>query len=328
MMTSAIDWQAASAAVLAAERILVVTHVKPDGDAIGSLLGLTLALRELGKTVDAAVDGGTPEYLRYLAGADTVLSSLKEGAWSLIISVDASDEERTGAAGAYGRANSPQQINLDHHPTNTRFGNLHLIAPEAASASEIVYEWLVAAGWPLALPAASALLTGVVTDTIGFRTSNVRPRTLEIAAALVAVGAPLYDIVQRTLVAKPYSNLELWKQVFPSVQFEGGIISAVVTLENVKQARLREMSDGGLVGMMIATEEAQIAAVFKEQPEQNVEISFRCKPGYDVASVAFGLGGGGHVQAAGVTLAGTLEAVRAIVMPLLQKALAEGKARG
>lgn len=327
-MTNRIDWAAASAAVTAAERILVVTHVKPDGDAMGSLLGLTLALREQGKVVDAAVDGGTPDYLRFLAGAETVISDLKESTWSLMISVDASDEERTGSAGRIGRANSPLVINLDHHPTNTGFGHLHLIAPTAASASEIVYEWLVAAGWPVSLSVATPLLTGVVTDTIGFRTSNVAPRTLEIAADLMAAGASLYDVVQRTLVAKPYSNLELWKQVFPSIQFEDGIISAAVTLENVKQARMREMSDGGLVGTLIATEEAQIAAVFKEQPEQQVEISLRSKPGYDVASVAFGLGGGGHVQAAGATVAGTLEAVQAQVMPLLKKAMAEGRARG
>src|SRR5690606_29021244 len=113
------NWNEATQAVDAANTILVVTHLKPDGDAIGSLLGLTNMLRERGKTVTAVVDDGVPDFLRYVPGADTVLPELTTGEWDVMISTDASDEERTGRAGIYGRAHSRIVINLDHHPTNT-----------------------------------------------------------------------------------------------------------------------------------------------------------------------------------------------------------------
>jgi len=197
------NWNEAVDAVERAGSILVVTHIKPDGDAIGSLLGMTIGLREMGKKVDAAVDGGVPDYLRYIPQPETVIGDLKQGQWDLMISVDASDEERTGDAGIYGRAHSVVVINLDHHATNTMFGNIHLVAPEAVSASEIVHDFLVKFEKPISQPVATALLTGLVTDTMGFRTNHVVPRTLELAHQLMVAGGPLVDIMNRRMVSKP-----------------------------------------------------------------------------------------------------------------------------
>lgn len=319
------DWVEATRCVDDANAILVVTHVKPDGDAIGSLLGLTLALREKGKAADAAVDNGVPEAFHFLSGGGEVSAALKTGRWDVMISVDASDEERTGEVGAFGRANTPRVVNLDHHPTNTLFGDIHLVLPEAVSTTEIIFQWLHHMGITLSQPVATALLTGLVTDTIGFRTSNVNPTTLEIGRQLMLAGAPLYDIITRTLVNKPLSYIELWKQVFPSVEARDGIISAVVSQENLNQAGLSDTTDGGLVSMLAAAEEPVVAVVFKEQPANKVEISLRSKPGYDVGSVAFSLGGGGHNQAAGATVGGTVEEARARIMPLLDRIVRQGK---
>jgi bifunctional oligoribonuclease and PAP phosphatase NrnA len=323
-MTSKTDWAEANEAVRSAASILVVTHVKPDGDAIGSLLGMTQALREIGKKVDAAVDSGVPDFVRFLSGARTVKSKLKRGKWELLISVDASDEERTGLVGAYGRKHSAKVINLDHHPTNTLFGDVHLVVPTAVSATEIIYDWLLNLGLTISKPVATALLTGLITDTIGFRTSNVNPKTLGVAQQLMLAGAPFMEIINQTLVSKPFSTLNLWKQSFPSMQFQEGIISAVVTQENLKQAGLAEMTDGGLVSTLVAAEEASIAVVFKELPDNRVELSIRSKPGIDVGSVAFALGGGGHAQASGATVPGSVDEVRERVMPLLAVAAAQG----
>lgn len=327
-MINSPDWAEATRSVNVATSILVVTHVKPDGDAIGSLLGLTLALREQGKAVEAAVDGGIPDAFRFLSSWDSIRDELKAGQWDLMISVDASDEERTGDAGAYGRAHSTKVINLDHHPTNTLFGDIHLVLSEAVSATEVIFQWLSHMGITVSQSVATALLTGIVTDTMGFRTSNVNPTTLGIGRQLMLAGAPLYDTINRTLVTKPFSHIELWKQVFPSIQAQNSIISAVVTQENLNQAGLADMTDGGLVSMLVAAEEPVIAVVFKEQPENKVELSLRSKPGYDVGSVAFGLGGGGHKQAAGATISGTLEEARSRVMPLLEKVVQQGKEIG
>jgi bifunctional oligoribonuclease and PAP phosphatase NrnA len=315
-----IQWSEATQAVHAASTVLLVTHIKPDGDAIGSMVGLAEALRTLGKTVTAAVDGGVPDYLGFIPGTSTVLDQLDQGQWDLLISVDASDEERSGAVGAYGRAHSIQVVNLDHHPTNTGFGHIHLINASAVSATEIVFDWLQFMQLSIHQSIATALLTGLVTDTMGFRTSNVVPRTMEVAQQLMLHGASLMEVLNRTIVSKPFSHLLLWREALPSLTFEKGIASVSISTEALKRAELRDMTDGGLVSILASAEEVMIAAAFKEQPDNKVEISFRSKPGYDVGSVALSLGGGGHTQASGVTVAGTLESVREQVMPLLRLA--------
>ncbi len=321
-MTARLQWAEANAALEGARKLLIVTHVSPDGDAIGSMLGLAAALRERDYKVTTAVDGGVPEFLQFLPAAARVEHRLKRGHWDVMISVDASDEERSGICGAFGRARSQKVINLDHHPTNTLFGDVHLVMPEAVSSTEVVYEWLVRLGHPISQPVATALLTGLVTDTMGFRTSNVTAGTLGIVQKLMEAGASLTDVTARALVAKPYTSLELWKRVLPSVKLEQRIISAVVTQADLTTVGLIDVTDGGLVSLLASVQEAVVAVVFKETPEKRVEISLRCKPGYDVGTVAFGLGGGGHKQAAGATIDGPLEAAIARVMPLLQAAVA------
>ena len=315
-----LQWAEATEAVKQAASILIVTHVSPDGDAIGSMVGLMLALREMGKKVDAVVDGGVPDFLRYLPGSNTVQGKLKRGKWDVMVSSDASDEERTGLVGEYGRKHSGKVINLDHHPTNTYFGDLFLVLPQAVSATEIVYHWLRHMGHPLSLEVSTALLTGLVTDTMGFRTNNVVGATMGIVQQLMDAGAPLYEITQRTMVSKPFRDIKLLSYSYPSVKMQGNIISGIVTQEDLKRAGQIEATDGGLVSQLIAANEAIIAVVYKELSDGKVEISLRSKPGFDVGSVAFGLGGGGHKQASGATIDGPLDAAIARVTPLLEAA--------
>lgn len=324
---SAIDWNGATAAVEAAQKIVVVTHVSPDGDAIGSLLGVTNALRARGKKVDAVVDGGVPDFLQFMPGSGTVRSALNGEAWDLMISVDASDEPRTGEAGAYARARAARVINLDHHATNTGFGHHHLVDAEAASATEVVYNWLRHMGQSLTRDIAVPLLVGLATDTIGFRTSNVRAETLEIVVELMRAGASLTEITARTLDSKSYKTILLWKNAFGTVTMQGDVITGAVARADWDAAHFREATDGGLVQVLITVNEAMIAVVFKELADGRVEISMRSKPGYNVADIAFSLGGGGHVQASGATIDGPLEAAQARVLPLAQAAARAGKLR-
>ncbi len=318
------NWNDATLAVDSAESILIVTHVQPDGDAYGSMLGLANALRERGRNVDMAVDGGVVEFARFLPGTETIKSKLKSGRWDLMISVDASDEERTGHVGTYGRAHSNRVINLDHHATNTLFGDIHLIKPQATSAAEVVYEWLMAMNQPISTAAAMPLLTGLVTDTLGFRTSNVKPSTLAIAMRLMEAGASLTEVTARTLDSKSFNTIRLWKSALSSLELHGQVVEATITQADLKAADLSDMTDGGLVGLLNSINEAMIAVVFKELPDGRVELSMRSKPGYDVSQVAFNVGGGGHKQAAGATIAGPLEAARERVLALLQEAVTQG----
>jgi len=241
-----------------------------------------------------------------------------------MITLDSSDIERIGTAGAYGMAHSKQVINLDHHPTNTRFGDIHLIVPEAVAAVEIVYDFLAYLGEDISPATAQALLTGLVTDTQGFRISATNSRTLEIAQDLMSKGAPLSQIMARTLNRRPYEEVELWKLALSSVRLHRGLIYATIRQCDLLQVGMEKAGDGGLVSYLLTVDQAKVSIVFKELPEEKVEIGFRAKPGYDVASLALQLGGGGHTLASGCTVDGSLQQVQNIVLPLAHQAIVEG----
>lgn len=318
------QWQKAAVAIHGSHSVLVVGHFDPDGDAVGSLLGIVQSLRALGKDVTAVIDDGIPRELRFIPGSESVQPALTKGEFDLMIAVDSSDVERTGLAGAYGLAHSRQTINLDHHPTNTCYGDIHLVVPDAVGAVQVVYDLLEYLGIEVTADVAYALLTGLVTDTQGFRINATNSRTLEIAQDLMNRGAPLAQIMAKTLNSRPYAEVELWKQVLPGVRLDRGLIHASIRQSDIRAVGMTKMADGGLVSYLVNVDEAKVSVVFKELPDSQVEIGFRAKPGYDVASLAFQLGGGGHTLASGCTRNGTLEQVQAIVLPLAHQVIAEG----
>lgn len=324
MSHKAPQWDEASDAVRSSETILVVSHIRPDGDAIGSALGLVNALIAMGKQVTVALDDPTPHYLEWLPNADSIVNSLDRGSWDLMISTDASDEVRSGEVGVYGRANSKVVINLDHHETNTYFGDIFLVVPTAASATEIVFNWWQHMGIELTQDIAVPLLTGLVTDTIGFRTASTTPQTLAAAQVLLGTGVKLVEITQRTLDVMTTQELAVFKRVMPSVQVHGEVVEAVVRKADLQATGMEDMSTSPIIGFIRKVNTANIAVVFLELEERDIKISFRSKLGYDVAQVATELGGGGHKQASGAELVMTIEEARAKVLPMLQKVTANG----
>jgi len=319
------QWAKATGAIQNANTILIVTHVRPDGDAIGTSLALANAFQSLGKSVIVANDDGVPEYLRFLPGADAVVDSLQHGKWDVMIAADAGDEDRSGMVGEYGRQHSKLVINLDHHITNTLFGDVHLVLSTTTSAAEVAYEWLRFAQVDIERAIAMPLLTGIVTDTLGFRTNNVMPKTLSVAQELMQAGASLSEIMERTLESKPYKEFLLWQRVLPTAQLHGQILAATIQQEDIEAAGLVEMTDAGLVGFLRTVNEAMISVIFKVESPELVKVSLRSKPGFDVADVAFKLGGGGHVQAAGANVHGSIDEVQNKVLSLLEKATAKGQ---
>lgn len=321
------SWRAAADALHRAQTILAISHIAPDGDAVGSLLGICETLRALGKDVSAVIDDGPTAKFKFLPGSETILPRIDAGDFDLMIAVDSSDLSRIGLAGAYGMAHSKKVINLDHHPTNTLYGDINLIAPDAVAAAEVVFDLIQVMGCQLTERAAFALLTGLVTDTQGFRISATNSRTLEIAQALMKKGAPLSLIMAQTLNRRSYQEVRLWKLVLPSVKLRGGLIHATVTRANIAKAGLLTMTDGDLVSHLVNVDQAKISIVFKELPDKQVDVSFRSKQGYDVASLALGLGGGGHKQASGCTMDGDLAQIRSQVLPLARQAIRAGDAK-
>jgi phosphoesterase RecJ-like protein len=325
-MSNQINWDLATQAVHQATSIIVVTHIHPDGDAFGSMLGLANALRALGKQVDCAVDGGIDDDFRFLPNADQVHANLHSGKWDLLIATDAADEGRIGESGAYAKANSRQSINVDHHITNTEYADINVVAPNASSAAEVVYSWVKYLAIPLTRDIAQPLLTGMVTDTLGFRTSNVTPDTLSAAQQLLTTGISLNEITERTLDNRAFNSITLWKHVLSSVELhEGGVIFASLSADDFKKSGLHSHDDYGLVSFLIKINEARIAIVLKETDDGRINASMRAKPGYSVIAPALALGGGGHTQASGATTDGSLAEVKAKVLPLLIQEARNGK---
>lgn len=326
-MTTTSIWIEAAQVITQAQRIIVVTHVAPDGDAIGTLLGMTHILRAMGKQVDAAVDGGVPAYLKYIPASETVHAHLSEWAWDVCLSVDAADAARTGECGAYARAHSRVVINLDHHPTNPHFGDYNMVVPEAVSAAEVAFDWVtLGLQRPIHREAAVALLTGMVTDTLGFRTSNVKPRTLQIAQELMSAGASLTEITTRTLDTKSHASLLIWREALKTFKLEEGVIWAQVPFAAYAENHIDPATELNLSEFLVKIDEAMIAATFKQEREGHIRLSLRAKLGFNVSVVAQAFGGGGHVQASGATLIEmSLDEAVERVIPLLKEAVKNGE---
>ncbi len=319
------DWTKANSLVAGAGSILVLTHVGPDGDAIGSMLGLAHALESVGKSIITAVDGGVPGDLMFLPGSESVRSTLDGLAVDVVIAVDCGDESRMGEVGQVALTSGAPLINLDHHRTNTMFGAANLVDLATVAASEGVLDWLDRMGIALDTATAACLLTGLVTDTLCFRTDNVSSETFGKAQRLMAHGAPLAEIVQRTVSRKSYAGLRLWSLVLPTVRLEERVIWAVITQAMFQEVGYTGWDDAGLVSTLAQTEEAYISAVFKEKPDGGIEIGFRAVPGFDTANVAVALGGGGHKLASGVTVSESLDTLVPRVIEMLKAEVRRGK---
>lgn len=306
---------AIQAALNQAYNILVITHIAPDGDAIGSLTGMGLILRQLGKNPTLACDDPVPEYLYFLECATTVRQPDIQGQFDLVIGVDCGDEERMGQSLAGLDTPRPPIINIDHHITNTRFGQINLVDEVATSTAEILYNLCVAFGWTLTPDIARSLLTGVVTDTLGFRIVGVTPQTIQAASALMGAGADLAAITMQALNLKPLSTLRMYQKGLSNMQFQDGLLWTTISYAEQLAAGYAQANSAGLVSMLGNTSEAAFGVVIMELANGRVNAGFRCRPPWNVAELATSLGGGGHALASGCTIPGPLaEAEQLIVV--------------
>lgn len=299
--------------LMGAEHIYLGTHIDPDGDAIGSLLGMAWVLRHMGKAVTVACADPVPETYGFLPGSDGVTHEPPAGE-DLIISLDAGGLDRLGKLYAPGCFAGKPVVNIDHHVTNTRFGDVVLVDPEAAATAEIIYLLLDRLEMPLTLAAATCLLTGIITDTRSFRTSNTTPRVLQVAALLMQSGAPLADIALRVFESKSISSLCLLGQALEAMHKSDRIIWSHVTQEMFRRCNARAEDASNIINLLNSTRDADMAILFREDADGSVDVGFRSKPGVNVSDIAVALGGGGHPQASGCRLSGPLPEVRKLVL--------------
>lgn len=300
-----------------AQRILIISHLRPDGDAVGSLLGLGLILQEMDKEVNLVLEDGVPLVFNHLTGVDRVYREVS-GIYDLVIVVDSSDIDRIGSVlDEYGEPD----VNIDHHPTNTQFGRLNLVQDDAVATTEIIYEIARELDYPISLPAAEALLTGLLTDSLGFRTSNSNPQTLRIAAELQEKGANLPELYRKAMLEKSYEAIKYWGRGLSRVILEDRIVWTSLSLEDRTAADYPGRDDADLINILSRVRDADISVIFVEQKDGTVKVSWRSQPGFDVAQVAVQFGGGGHKPAAGAEIKGNLEQVQKDVIEATKLAL-------
>lgn len=288
-----------------AHNIVVVSHIRPDGDAIGSMLGFGLAIKDQGKNVQMVITDGVPSNFRYLPGSRFVHHKVK-GPYDLLVVLDSSDYKRMGEV---INGSKPPDINIDHHITNENFADVNLVIPSAASTAEILARLLPKLGVRISQQVAENLLTGIVTDTIGFRTSNMYPEVLRLSADLMDYGVNLPDVYMKALNQRSFEAVRFWGAGLSRIERQGQMVWTTLSLVDRKTAGYPGRDDADLINVLSTVEGACVYLIFVEQPNEKIKISWRCAPGYDVAKIAALYGGGGHYAAAGAEVAGNLETV-------------------
>ncbi len=299
------------------EKILIASHVRPDGDAIGSLLGLGLALIDRGKSVKMVLVDGVPASFRHLEGSKLIVKE-PGGEHDTFITVDCADFRRVGKA--FENIGQPD-INIDHHKTNENFGRLNLIEPEEVATSAILANHLPAWELQITKPVADAFLTGIITDTLGFRTSNTNPSALRLCAMLMETGSNMPDLYMRSLVHKSFPAARYWGAGLSRLEQENGIVWGTLTLEDRQRAGYGGNDDADLINLISSINGNKVGMIFVEQSDHHVKISWRAlEEGIDVSPIAKQFGGGGHAAAAGADVPGNLDDIQ----PLVLKATKEG----
>ena len=311
------DWDVAVDAIGNAKTVALACHVNPDGDAMGSLLGMSLALRILGKTTYPT--WGSPEVvvppsLMFMPGADTLVQPADVPEVDLFVALDCGAAHRLGELETMA-VKHERSINIDHHPGNDNFGTLNVVVDFASSTAEIVAFLLKDAGVEFNHDIATCLYTGVVTDTGRFQYGNSSPQTLRLAANLLSYGVQAPKIALEVFESAPFSYLKLLGRVLERAtlyQAERFVYSWI---------RRKDLDDTGvgadetdlLIDAVRATRDADVAAIFKEQKDGNYRVSLRSKGSVSVGEIARANGGGGHELAAGYTAVDVESAVGAIL---------------
>jgi phosphoesterase RecJ-like protein len=301
-----------------AKKVIIASHVRPDGDAIGSLLGLGLALRAAGKSVQMVLADGVPSSFRHLEGSDLVVKE-PTAECDTFITVDSADFRRVGKP--FENFGQPD-INIDHHKTNENFGQINLIEPEEVATAAILARHLPEWGYNITRPIAAALLTGIITDTLGFRTSNTNASALRLCAMLLETGVDMTDLYMKALVRKSFPAARYWGAGLSRLEQKNGIVWATLTLSDRKLAGYSGNDDADLINMISAIDGNKVGMIFVEQSDNHVKISWRAlEPGIDVSQVAKHFKGGGHAAAAGADIPGGLNEIQPLVLKTTQEML-------
>ena len=307
------EWDKAISAIAESSSVLLLAHVTPDADALGSALGLGLALESLGKQVQVTVgEEGftTPTSLNFLPGTKLIHAPEDLHPVDLVISCDVSSDARLGTAKAILEL-ATTSIAIDHHPSFTGFGTIHLVDPKAAATAEIILELIDRLEIPITKDIAGAIYSGLTTDTGSFKYQSTTSHTLRAAARLVDTGIDSALLSRLLFDDEPLAALMMMggaisrSTLIPGAAGGIGLVYTSVSIE--QRPALDEMAVERVIETLRKTSEAEVAAVFKQADDGHWKVSLRSKTLIDVGSLANSLGGGGHKHASGYSSTSDLD---------------------
>jgi phosphoesterase RecJ-like protein len=305
------------------QTFFVAAHEGPDGDAIGSTLALTNALREMGKDVVAYNRDRAPLEYEFLPGYETVLNQIDD---SLIFDVgfvlDAGELER---AGGWIRERCQKLVNIDHHPYSENFGDIYYVDTQACSTGVLIYRLLQAAGHPISTDVATCIYTTILSDSGSFRYSNANPEAFQVAGEMVGLGVDPWSIASGLYESQEFVRLRLLALALPTLRVSdcGLYASIAVSLDMYDQADANAEATDRFINYPRSIRDVEVAIFFRQTSAHSFKVGFRSKGNIDVGALARAMNGGGHHNAAGATVDGTLDSVQGWVFDRVSELLAE-----
>lgn len=308
--------------IAAGSSFLITSHESPDGDAIGSSLALANYLVEIGKDVTVHICDPVPELYRFLPLADVVNTSLPERDYDLCFVLDAGEFRRAGKQIADCRRIG-SFINIDHHKTSENFGVINLVDTGAAATGVLIQRLIRDAGGLISQATATCIYVALITDTGSFRYSNANPEAFAVAGEMIETGVNAWDISSRLYESQPRARIELLSLALATLYFSdcGRFASLTVTLDMYANTGTDAELTDGFINYPRSVRGVEVAIFFRELSEKSFKVGFRSKGAVDVSSLAEGFGGGGHHNAAGCIVDGSIEAVREKVFSHLKAVL-------
>lgn len=301
----------------------LVSHLRPDGDCLGSQLALGAALRALDRSVELWNVDPVPRKLAFLDPHHSIQTPRPGRSFDCVIATDTASLDRLGdAANHLGR---PRHfLNIDHHESNTRFAHLNWVDPTAPATGELIHQLFHFARWPITPPIADCLFTAISTDTGSFQYASVRPETFDIAADLLRQGARLADLSREIYQSRTAAQVQLLRHTYSHLRLSRDARLAWLWLrpDHLDRFHADRADTEGLIDHLRALDSVIVACLFEQTPRDGVRLSLRSKsPAIDVNRIAARFGGGGHPAAAGARISGSPASVQRRVLHALRQAL-------
>lgn len=307
------------------KRFLVLSHIRPDGDAIGCTLAWGLALEQLGKDVTLWNEDGLPDRFRFLTDSEKIVRPHPGAApFDAVFLVDTATRERAGSACLAAISPGAVWVNIDHHVSNDRRGDIVHIDTASPATGQILFELIHHARIPLTRPIADALYAAISTDTGSFQYPSTTARTYQIAAQLVECGVAVGPLNQHLYQSCPKRRVELLRSLLNSLEFnaQDRVASFSLTIETTRRLQTIPDDTEGLIDTLRSIDGVLVAAFFEELAPDRTRISLRSKDArLDVCAICAEFGGGGHKMAAGARIEAGLESVRSRVLASIERHL-------